>query len=321
MVTVLFFGTSTFAVPSLERLAANPRFRILAVITQPDRPAGRKATLTEPPVKTTAKRLGLAIHQFEHIKSDEAFAILKTYAADLGVVASYGQILPPRILTLPTHGMVNVHGSLLPKYRGASPIAATILHGDQETGVTFMEMDERLDHGNTFGAVKTSVAADETADSLHDRLAALAADALPAALIDYLDGRSRPMPQDHARATFTKILSREDGRIDWNGPSAKIERMVRAFNPWPECYTERNGRRIKIHRARIGASTRAPAGTWSAENGWPAVACGDGKTLMLERVQPEGRPPMDGASFLRGQRSILPPASETSGRADDSNTA
>lgn len=318
---ILFFGTSPFAVPSLERLAADPRFVILAVVTQPDRPVGRKAVMTEPPIKVAAKKLGLEVRQYENVKSDAAFEDLKTLSADLGVVASYGQIIPSRVLQLPKNGMVNVHGSLLPKYRGASPIAASIQNGDAETGVTFMVMDEQLDHGDTFGFIKTAITKDETAGALHDRLALLAADALPDALVSFLESRSPRVPQDHTRATFTKILSREDGRINWNDSSEKIERLIRAFHPWPECFTELEGKRIKIHRAHVGASTTQPAGTWTTENNLPAIACDDGKTLILEQLQPEGRPMMDGASFLRGRRSILPSTSVPSARADDSNTA
>lgn len=321
MFHILFFGTSSFAVPSLERLASDPRFEILAVVTQPDRPVGRKAVMTEPPVKVAAKKLGLVVKQYDLIKSDEAFEELKNISADIGVVASYGQIIPARVLALPSHGMVNVHGSLLPKYRGASPIAAAIQNGDTETGVTFMVMDEQLDHGDTFGFIKTAIAKDETAGALHDRLALLAADALPDTLISFLEGSAQRVPQDHARATFTKILSREDGHINWNDSSEKIERMIRAYHPWPECFTELDGKRIKIHRAHIGGSTTQPAETWTAENNLPAIACGDGKVLILEQLQPEGRPIMDGASFLRGRRSILPSTSAPSGRADDSNTA
>ena len=184
-----------------------------------------------------------------------------------------------------------------------------------------MKMDEQLDNGDTFGAVKTSITADETAETLHDRLAALAAVALPDALISYLEGHAHLVPQDHANATFTKMLSREDGRIDWNDPSIKIERMIRAFYPWPACYAELDGMRTKILQSRVDGFTILPAGTWSTHNGLPAVTFGDGRAIILERVQPEGRPAMDGSAFLRGRRSSIPSTSGTADRADDSHTA
>ena len=309
MFRIIFFGTSSFAVPSLERLIADPRFEVVAVVTQPDRPVGRKMILTPPPVKEAAMRHRIPVLQYEKVKSDEAYEELKKISSDVGVVASFGQILSERVLGLPTRGMINVHGSLLPNYRGASPVAAAILNGDTKTGVTFMIMDAMLDHGDILAAVETVIAKEETAGVLHDRLAIIGAEHLPDLLIAYLEGHLRSTPQQHSAASFTKSFVREDGRIDWRRSVVEVERMIRAYQPWPECFTVLDEQRLKIHRARIGGKTAQPVGTFFEENGWPAFACGDGIALILLDVQQEGRKRMDGQTFLRGRRSTLPSTS------------
>lgn len=291
MIRVIFFGTSSFAVPSLKRLADDPRFHLVAVVTQPDRPVGRHAALTQSPIKQTALALGLNVLQFEKIKSDDAFEALQKIPADIAVVASFGQIIPQRVLDLYPHGMVNVHGSILPKYRGASPIAAAIRDGETETGVTIMRMDAELDHGPIMATAKEPIRPDDTAGTLHDRLAELGARILPDALVNHVEEIIAPRIQDHAQATFVKLLSREDGLIDWSKPAAEIERLVRAYDPWPGTYTMVDGKRLKILKAALGTI-----------EGYPTKTAGDGNLLTLLRVQPEGKPSMDGRDFLHGNK-------------------
>lgn len=292
MIRTIFFGTSSFAVPSLKRLAKDERFQIVAVVTQPDRPVGRHAESKTSPVKKTALALGLNVLQFEKVKGDEAFEILNKIPADVAVVASFGQIIPQRLLDLYPNGMVNVHGSILPKYRGASPIAAAIREGETETGVTIMRMDALLDHGPILAIAKEPIRSDDTSATLHDRLAELGSRVLPDALADFVNGKIKPQEQDHAQATSVKLLSREDGLIDWKKSCAVIERLIRAYDPWPGTYTIVDGKRLKILQAEIGD-----------DNGYPVKKCGDGKTLRLLRVQLEGKPVMDGKDFLRGYKN------------------
>ncbi len=289
---ILFFGTSPFAVPILERLAKDPRFEIKAVVTQPDRPVGRHALLKAPPVKEAAERLSIPVLQFESVKSPAAFSSLTTLGATACVVASFGQIISTQLLDAFPHGMVNVHASLLPKYRGASPIAASIAAGDAETGITIMKMDAQMDHGPTLAYAHEQIRSDDTTPMLEDRLAALGAETLPDVLIKYLDGQLAPTEQDHAHATGVQLLSRDDGRLDPTTQSAEtMERLVRAYTPWPGTYIEKNGKRLKVLEARL-----------ANEPGYPTVNGVDGQTLCLMNVQPEGKPPMDGAAFLRGNK-------------------
>lgn len=285
---LVFYGTSPFAVPSLEALAADGRFEILAVVTQPDRPAGRKGELKKPEVKIYAEKLGLPILQPASIKTDEAFDALKKFEADAAVVASYGQILPQRVLDLYPKNMINVHASLLPEYRGASPINAAIRDGRDKTGVSIMLMDAKMDHGPVLKMAEEPIEPADTTATLTPRLAELGANILPDVLADYLDGRIEPQEQAHDRATFVKILNREDGLLDPAKPAVELERLVRAMDPWPGTYVEHDGKRLKVLKAKVGTV-----------DGYPEIQTVDGK-LSLISVQPEGKKPMDGAAFKRG---------------------
>ncbi len=301
---IVFFGSSTFAVPILERLVHDPRFEIVGVITQPNRPAGRRGVLTPTPIAVAADNLGLTATSFETVKSNAAGEFLQTTTSDVAVVASFGQIIPSRALLMPSHGMINVHPSLLPLYRGATPIPATIAHGDEQTGVTFMRMDALMDHGDVLAQFHTTVAPDETTFTLDQKLSLLAATHVGDVLVAYLAGQLAPHAQDHERATCTTILTRDDGLVDWKMPASAIERRVRAYDPWPGTWTVIETYRLKILRARLGEATMLGAGTWTVVHAVPGIACGDGRLLMLEEVQQEGRKPMDGASFLRGRRAL-----------------
>lgn len=311
MNTIIFFGTSEFAVPSFEALlgdregtyGAGNRFKILAVVTQPDRPVGRHAQMQKPAMKIAAEKYGIPVIQFEQVKSDEAFEKLTSLKADVAVVASFGQIIPQRVLDLYKYGMVNVHSSLLPKYRGASPITAAIANGDKETGVTIMLIDAKMDHGPTLAQWKTMIFPTDTTATLTPRLAILGAELLANTLPDYIDGVIQPVEQDHSEATSVKLLSREDGRLDpATKTSAELERLVRANDPWPGTFIEVDSKRLKVLACEVDGATDLPPGTRFEVDGMPAIACADAVGLLLTKVQPEGKPLLEGADFLRGAR-------------------
>ncbi len=310
MFSLVFLGTSEFAVPSLTALATDARFSIRAVITQPDRPVGRHAQLTEPPIKHIAKAYGFPLFQPEKIKflqEDQAFQSLVKESIDLFVVISYGKILPQWFLDIPKHGCVNIHGSLLPRWRGASPIQAAIAAGDSISGVTIMKLDAEMDHGPILAIQEESILDHDTAGSLHDRLALIGARMLPDVLQDYLNGKISPSEQDHSLATPCKILTRDDGKIDWNMTSEEIERRIRAYTPWPGTWLDLHGKRLKILSARIATADaihefplHGTPGERFRSHDRPFVVCGSNTILELTDVQPEGKKPMSGEDFLRG---------------------
>ncbi|MFA6429006.1 MAG: methionyl-tRNA formyltransferase [Patescibacteria group bacterium] len=302
---VLFFGTSDFAVPALERLAQDPSFSVIGVVTQPDRPVGRKAILTAPPIKHTAERLQIPVFQFEKVKSDEAFDALKSLNFDLAVVASFGQIIPQRVLDLAPRGFINIHGSILPKYRGASPIAGAIKAGETETGITIMLMDALMDHGPILAIARETIQPDDTTTTLSARLAQIGAETLIKTVVTFLSGDLKPQEQDHASATSVKLLKREDGLIDWTQNATSIERTVRAYDPWPGTYTIVEGKRLKILSSTVSSTTDRPVGSFFLADGQLAVACGEGTSLVITRVQPEGKAPMSGVDFVRGHQALL----------------
>jgi len=297
-----FFGTSDFAVPIFERLANDSRFTITAVVTQPDRPVGRKAILTAPPIKTAAQAHTIPVFQFEQVKSDDAFAQLKEQPVDLAIVASFGQIIPQRVLDLSPHGFINVHASVLPFYRGASPITAAIKNGDAETGITIMLMDARMDHGPILAIEREPITENDTTETLSARLAKRGAALLLETVFRYLDGDLKPQEQDHARATTVKLLRREDGLIDWTQPAEAIERTVRAYDPWPGTYTIVDGKRLKILQTAVGPQTDRTPGTFFLNENRLTVACGERSSLLIQKLQPEGKPVMDDIAYLRGHR-------------------
>jgi methionyl-tRNA formyltransferase len=303
MYRILFFGTSDFAVPSLKALAADGRFEIVSVVTQPDRPVGRHAEVTATAVKTAALELAIKTIQPEKIKDDFFQTRIKEIGPDCDafVVISYGKILPQWLLDLPKKGVLNVHGSLLPRWRGASPIHAAIAAGDGTTGVTIMTIDAEMDHGPILATKETSIAPDETGGQLHDRLAQLGAETLPDVLADYLDGKLTPREQDHDNATYCKVLTRDDGKIDWSRQASDIASLVRAYQPWPGTWTMVHGKRLKIQKTyTIMADENLPAGQCFVFDQQPSVACGDGTALVLVTVQLEGKKATTGAEFLRG---------------------
>lgn len=282
---IIFISTAEFGVPALEKLIAS-KYQPEFVITSPDKPAGRKQVLTPFPVKKEADKWQIPVLQPNNIgKIKEK---LKEIEPDLMIVVAYGQLLPKSILDIPKKGTLNIHPSLLPKYRGSSPIQNAILNNDTETGVTIMQIDEKMDHGPILGQIKAKINTDETAESLHNRLAYLSADYLMEILPKYLNNEITLQPQDDSKATFTKILTREDGKIDLNKKAEEIERQIRAYYPWPGTWLIYKGKRLKILKVKVADSS-----------GHQALKTKD-KYLLPELVQPEGKKPMEWDQFLRG---------------------
>ncbi len=292
-------GSPDFSVPTLRALAA-AGYELVGVVTQPDRPAGRGNKLTPPPVKVAADELGLATIQPQRLRQPEAMEQLKAWAPDLIVVAAFGQILRPEVLDLPRFGCINVHASLLPRWRGAAPIQACILAGDAESGVTIMQMDPGIDTGPMLSQRAIRLAEDETGGSLFERISALGAELLLETLPRYISGEIAPQPQPAEGATYAPMLKKEDGLLDFNQPAIQLERRVRAMSPWPGAFFEWQGAPLKIHKARV-ASGRADAGQRIIHNGLPAVGTTD-NLLVFDELQPAGKKSMPGKAFLAGAR-------------------
>ncbi|MSQ61190.1 MAG: methionyl-tRNA formyltransferase [Dehalococcoidia bacterium] len=306
---VVFMGSPHFALPALRRVA--DAYDVVAVYTQPDRAAGRGRRLTPPPAKALALERAIPVYQPPRLRSPAAVEELATLRPDLIVVAAYGQILPPSILALPKHGCVNIHASLLPRWRGASPISAAILAGDATTGVSIMRMDEGLDTGPVIAARALPIADDDTTGSLTVRLAGDGADLIIQTLPPYLEGSLRPVPQDDALATYAPPLTKADALVapsDWSLSARDLWLRVRAYNPWPIATTGYAGAPLRIWKALpIAMPTAAPPGTVVAlaDPLTPAgVATGDGILALLE-VQRPGKRPLPIAEFLRGERGFI----------------
>ena len=304
MERLVFMGTPGFAVPSLRAL--QERYEVVLVVTQPDRPAGRGRGLAESAVKVVARELGLPLLQPDSLRNPGALARLEAARPSAIVVAAYGEILRPEVLTLPRHGSVNVHASLLPRHRGASPVAAAILAGDEVTGVTIMLMDAGMDTGPILAQAEEPILPDDTTGTLTPRLAQLGARLLVETLPRWLSGELEPQPQDGSQVTYAPLIRKEDGLIDWTQPAAFIERQVRAFDPWPGAYTYWQGRRLRITKAAAlpswcgteepGRVVETPAGV--------GVATGEG-ALLLRELQLAGRRCIDCDRFLRGQPGFI----------------
>jgi methionyl-tRNA formyltransferase len=297
-IRVVFMGSPDFAVPSLRALA--DVYPVVGVVTQPDREAGRGRRLAAPPVKLAALELGLPVIQPESLRAPEAMAQLQAWKPDLIVVAAFGQILRPAVLDLPRFGCVNVHGSLLPRWRGAAPIQAAILAGDEQTGVTIMKMDSGVDTGPMLSQRALPIKSDDTAGSLFERLSVLGAELLMETLHGYLEGTIQPRPQPVEGVTHAPMLKKEDGLLDFTLSAEELAGRVRAFNPWPGAFFEWQGGLMKVHRAHA-VDGRAEPGARLVFQKLPAVGAGDG-ILVLDIVQPAGKKAMDGKAFLAGAR-------------------
>jgi methionyl-tRNA formyltransferase len=299
---LVFLGTPAFAVPTLERVA-DAGHSVLAVVTQPDRPRGRGQNAAPPPVKQAALRLGLPVYQPERVRRPEAVEYLRGLPLDAMVVVGYGQIIPQSVIDLAPLGIINVHGSLLPRYRGAGPIQWAILNGETRTGVTTMRIDAGLDTGDMLLQAETAIGPDETAIELGQRLAAMGADLLVETLAGLAAGRIVPEKQDNAQATYARLLKKEDGRIDWGRDARSIHNQVRGLQPWPGASTGFRGQTLHIWKSRLWSGTMPPssaAGTLVSLKP-PVVSCGGGGLELVE-VQLEGRKRIPAGDFANGQR-------------------
>ncbi|HVB35300.1 MAG TPA: methionyl-tRNA formyltransferase [Patescibacteria group bacterium] len=305
---IVFCGTPAFAVPALERLASRPQFQIEAVLTQPDRPRGRGLEMVPSPVKQAALAAGIPLYQPAKVRTEEAFAFFRKIAPDAVVIIAFGQIIPQRLIELPRLGWINLHGSLLPKYRGAAPIQWAIAEGETRTGLTTMQIDAGMDTGPLLLQWETGIGPDETAAELAARMAPAGAE-LVASTLEGLDaGAFAPRAQDNSKATLAPLLKREHGRIDWKWPAGKIYNRIRGFAPWPGAYTSFRDSRCHIW-GRPGEAARTVAdsgpvapGTMQVVAGELHVACGEGTWLHIESVQIEGRKRIGGREFLSGAR-------------------
>ena len=299
--SVVFAGTPDFAVPALEAIGAS-RHRVRAVYTQPDRPAGRGLRLEPGPVKRAAGALGLPVEQPATLNDPAVVGRLAAWEADVMVVVAYGLLLPQAVLDLPRLGCLNIHASLLPRWRGAAPIQRAILAGDVRTGVTIMRMEAGLDTGPMLSQQAVDIGPAETGGSLHGRLAALGAQMIVAALDDLEAGTARFEPQDDALATRAPKLSKAEATLDWKQPAAVLERQVRAFDPWPVAHTRLDGQSLRIWAAHAlpAAAAAAPGTIVGSDAAGIAVMTGQG-ALVLERVQLAGRRPVAASEFARGR--------------------
>ena len=300
---VVFFGTPQFAVPTLRRLLDSTH-SVAGVITQPDRPRGRGQKITHAPVKSLALERGIPVYQPDRLKPAEVADTLRRWGADLGIVAAYGRIIPEHLLTIPRLGMINVHASLLPKYRGAAPVHRAVINGDSQTGVTIMRVVKELDAGGMFAKVTRPIGLDETSDVVESALADMGAQLLVTIVEQLASGNAREEPQDETQATYAPRLTKEEGLIDWTRSASDINNRVRGLYPWPHAYTFFKGTRLIVLRsaaADTGASATSPGTILRATSEAIHVATGDGELAILE-VQPEGRRAMRAHDFLLGHR-------------------
>ena len=309
---IIFCGTPEFALPSLRHLLTQPDFEVAGVVTQPDRPRGRGHATSSSPVKELAVAAGLRVYQPEKIRSDEALEYFKRTAPDAVVIIAYGQIILQRLIDLPRLGWINLHGSLLPKYRGAAPIHRAILHGDKRTGLTTMRIDAGLDTGPTLLKFEAEIGPDETAPELYARLSEAGAPLVAETLRALDRGTIAPTPQDNSQASFAPPLKKEEGRIDWSQRAQQIYNRIRGLQPWPGAFTSFRGKNCAIwgrpilkengpaSSAASAPAASPPPGEIVTGGGKVSVACGDNTTLQLEFVQLEGRKRITALEFANG---------------------
>ena len=295
---LIYMGTPDFAVPALERLIEDGH-EIALVITQPDKPVGRKQILTPPAVKVCALAHGLTVYQPTSMKTDDCYEQLAAIGADAIVVVAYGKILPKRILDLTPYGCINVHGSLLPRYRGAAPVQWAVLNGDAESGVTTMKLDEGVDTGDILLMSRRPITESMTGGELFDLLAADGAALLSRTLNALISGEITPTPQPAEGACYASMLDKSMCPVSWDKDARTIHNQVRGLNPWPVATCRMEDKTMKLYRTAVGSSTSAPAGTVVATAPL-TVACGDGKTLIIEELQVEGSRRMAATDYLRG---------------------
>ena len=304
---IIFMGTPDFSVPALERLARDDKFDVPLVVTQPDRPKGRGKKLAFSPVKEAAVKLDIDVFQPESLNNDEAFSKLSLIEPDFFVVAAFGQLLSRQILDIPKIYPINIHASLLPKYRGASPIQAAILNRDAETGVTTMVMADKMDTGDILLTKTTPVTPQDTAQALHDRLGQMGADLIVRTIHAVTDGQVTPVPQDETKATYVKLIKKKDGQIDWQKPAVDIIAHINGMTPWPSAFSKLNGQMLKIFKAHVadadtGAATSQPPGTvLAADDTGIHVATGQG-TLVIDELMGASGKRLSAPDYLRGRK-------------------
>lgn len=302
--TIVFMGSPDFAVPTLKGLFN--QYNIKGVVTQPDKPAGRGKVLRPSPIKFLALSLGIPVIQPQKLSLPEAMDQLLAWRPDLIVVTAFGQILRQAVLDLPPEGCINVHASLLPRWRGAAPIQAAMINGDQTTGVTIMRMDAGVDSGPIVSQRAVPISQEDTAATLSERLAQTGADLLIETLPAYLNGSIKPIPQDPTLATRAPMLKKENGLLDFNEHAEKLALKVRGYNPWPGAYFIWDNQILKVHRAHSTDRLLGGVGLFSIIDGKPAVGTGCG-LFVLDEVQPAGKKTMTGEAFLRGARNWVSP--------------
>lgn len=297
-IRTVFMGTPEFAVPTLKVLL-DAGLNLVGVYTQPDRPKGRGQTLTAPPVKEMALRHGIPVFQPQKLRAPEVVEELRALAPDLIVVVAFGQILPKSVLEIPRYGCINVHASLLPKYRGAAPINQSIIDGETDTGITTMLMDVGLDTGPMLLKRALTIGPDETAGELHDRLCALGGETMAATLELLLRGELQPQEQDGSQTCYAGMLKKEDGRIDWTQSAQQIHNRIRGLAPWPGTYTFLNGEPLKLFLTRVEAGDGEPGSILPPADDAVRIACGQG-VLAVRELQLPGKKRLAAADFLRG---------------------
>lgn len=308
-IKIIFLGSPDFAIPSLNALLKNPCFKILAVITQPDKPIGRQQVITPPPIKKFATDNNIAVWQPGKVK--EIADKISEAEPDFLVVVAYGKLIPKSVLSIPRHGCVNIHGSILPRFRGAAVIQAPILAGDKESGVTAMLMDEGLDTGPVLKIVKTELTSNETGESLHDKLSILGAQVLPEVLLDLVNEKIKPQPQN-GESFYCPEIKKENGKIDWSKKAIEIERMVRAYTPWPGTFSTFNHQSLTtLKTVKILAVdsnflpiNRYKIGEVFLESNNLCIQCGEG-SLIVNKLQLEGKKPLLSDEFLRGHADFI----------------
>jgi len=304
-IPILFIGTGAIGVPMLRALAADKRFDVRLVVSQPDKPAGRKMELTPPPIKIAAQELGLPVFQPAKINIPETLDELRKYKPEMIVLMAYGKILKKELLDIPPKGCINVHASLLPYHRGASPIQDCLLTGDKKTGISIMRMDEGMDTGPVYATSEIPIADDDNAITLSEKLANLTATKTPDVLAEIDSGKLKPKPQDDSKSTLCTLIKKEDGEIKWSEPAETILKKIRAYAGWPGTHTFWNGKRLKILNAKRGnEGTKEQSGTVIQKDGDILVATGEG-TIELLMVQMEGKKAQPIDEFVRGYKDFV----------------
>lgn len=293
-------GSPEFALPSLRSLVKE--YKVVGVVTQPDRPAGRGREMKSPPVKKLAQELGLVVIQPDNIHNPTSMTQLSDWKADLIIVAAFGQILKKKLLELTKYGCVNVHASLLPRWRGAAPINAAIYHGDEETGITIMKMDEGMDTGPIINQQAIPILETDDAGLLSEKLSDLGGDLLMETLPRYIRGEITPLSQDENRATYAPMLKKKDGLLDFTQPAEQLARKIRAYSPWPGTFMTWADKILKVHKAHASNRVSGKPGQTIRHDNLPGVVTSDG-VLILDEVQPAGKKTMSGKTFLNGARN------------------